>query len=97
MARLKKSSNNGWRLWSKPHQLPSRWGARALWGIVWWGLSFFVITSVIVRLYSDRPFIGTELLLEALLALLGGAAFGVIFCAFFARFGPSPHNSKSPE
>ena len=72
-------------LWASPQSQPRWWLARAVWGVVWWGLPFFLLWAVAARLLGGGTLDGATVVLEAVLSVAGGALFGLVLCAAAAR------------
>jgi hypothetical protein len=73
-----------------PQGQPRWWLARALWGVVWWGLPFFLIWAVAGPLLGGRGLDAWGIANDAALSAVGGALFGLVVCAISGRSQGSP-------
>ncbi len=53
---------------------------RVTWGMVWWGLPFFLLYAFAFALYAGEAIKLNEVLLKLVLSLVGGAVFGLFIC-----------------
>lgn len=65
---------------------------RALWGVAWWGLPFFLLWSFAFPLYAGEPITLADVAVNFSLSLVFGAIFGIVFCWFAARMDRSPRH-----
>lgn len=58
---------------------------RALWGVVWWGIPFFLLWAFAFPLYAGKSIDLTGVGLDLVLSLAAGALFGLAMCTFAGR------------
>jgi hypothetical protein len=66
-------------LWKSPAEQATLF-QQAAWGIVWWGIPFFVLSAVAFPLYAGETISVVSITIKFALCMFGGVLFGLGLC-----------------